>query len=255
MRDREKLLNTIRALMAKTTERGCTEAEMLASIDKAQAMMDAYAVTAEDLQLSKEEGAILRDEQGDPSDPHGIKWRLGNAVGEFCGVEIFRRRKDDGGKFAFVGGRADCDLAEFLLCDHLLEYVHAELYKHLLGCLAPRRERRTVIRNFVMGCTGRISDRMEAACKRSAEARTSNGRELAVIQEQAITAKLKEADIRLRSRSGSLGNFDQAAYEAGQRAGDRATFGRPVEGKAGALRIGKASMGNKVVPISSDEWR
>ena len=241
MRDREKLLMIIRSLLEKTTENGCSEPEMLSSMDRAHAMMDAYSVTEEDLQLSKEEGAILRDEQGDPSDPHGIKWRLGHAVGEFCGVEIFRRHKNNGGKFAFVGGRADCDLAEFLLCDHLLEFVHAELYKHLLGCLAPRSERRTVIHNFVMGCTARISDRMEAVCKRSAKARTSNGRELVVIQKQAITAKLKEADIRLKSCSGYAGNFDQAAFDAGQRAGDRATFGRPVEGKAGALRIGRAS--------------
>ena len=244
MRNREDHIRIARGLYEKTTATSqCEEPEKLAALDKLRAMMDAYSITEEDLQLAKEEGAILRDEQGDPSDPHGIKWQLSHAVGEFCGVEIFRRNRNhpDGadGKFAFVGGRADCDLAEFLLCDNLLEFVHAELYKHLLGCLAPRSERRTIIRNFVIGCTGRISERMEAACKRSAEARTSNGRELVVIQKQAITAKLKEADIHLRSRSGSSGNFDQAAYAAGQRAGDRATFGRPVEGKAGALRIGR----------------
>jgi hypothetical protein len=233
MRDREKLLNTIRALMAKTTERGCTEEEMLASFDKAAALKDAYGVTDEDLQLSRKEGAIFR-EQDDPSDPHGIRWRLGNAVGEFCGVTIFRKQR----KLAFVGGRADCDLAEFLL-DHLQEFVHAELYKHLLGCLAPRSERRTVIRNFVEGCTIRISDRMEAACRRSKAARTSNGRALAVVQSHAITDKLKELGIKLEFRRGYAGNFDQAAFDAGKRAGDSATFGRPVEGKAGALRIGK----------------
>lgn len=240
MRDREKLLKVIRDLLSKTTENGCSEPEMLAALDRAAALKDAYAITDEDLELTKEEGAIFRSES-DPSDPHGIKWRLSNAVGEFCGVEIFKRNrnsKEDAGKLAFVGGRADCDLAEFLLCDHLLEFVHAELYKHLLGCLAPRNERRTVIRNFVMGCTERISERMVALVQRSAEARTSNGRELIVIQKQAITAKLKELDIKIRTCSGSEGLHDQAAYDAGARAGDKATFGRPLEGKAGVLRLG-----------------
>jgi hypothetical protein len=89
-----------------------------------------------------------------------------------------------------------------------------------------------------MGCTGRISERMAALVQRSAEHRTSNGRELIVIQGQAITAKLKELDIKIRTCSGSEGLYDQAAYDAGARAGDKATFGRPLEGKAGVLRLG-----------------
>lgn len=248
MRDREKLLDTIRALLSKTREHGCTEAEELTALDKAKAMMDAYAVTDADLELSKEEGAILCNERADPSDPHGIKWQLSGAVAEFCGVQIFRggkhaknglakRQKDRG--FVFVGARSDCDFAEFLLCDHLRDFVHAELYAHLLGCLAPGRERKTIMRNFVQGCTGRISDRLLAACKRSEKARTSNGRELVVIQQAAIVAKMNEGDIRLHIARDRPGNFDEAAYEAGKLAGNRATFGRPINGPASALRLGR----------------
>jgi hypothetical protein len=58
MMDRNSLLEKIRALMSKTTENGCTEAEALAALDKARALMDAYEVTDEDLQLSKAEAAV-----------------------------------------------------------------------------------------------------------------------------------------------------------------------------------------------------
>jgi len=243
MRNRQTMIETVRALLSKTRENGATEAEELAALDKARAMMDAYTITDDDLQLTKEEGAILRAETDDLGDPHGIKWRLSYAVGKFCGVEIYRNSRNkekDASKFVFVGGRADCDFAEYLLCDHLCDFVQVEIMRHMLGCLAPPRERRTIIRNFVDGITQRVSERLEALMVKSAKARTSKGNELVVIRDQAITDKLKKEGIRLRSScGGGIGNFDAVAYGAGRAAGDRASFGRPVSGGAGVLRLGK----------------
>jgi hypothetical protein len=235
------MLNTVHALLSKTRENGATEAEEMAAFDKARAMMDAYEITDEDLQLTKEEGAILRPETDDLGDPHGIKWRLSHAIGEFCGVQIYRNNRNketSAGKFVFVGGRADCDFAEYLLCDHLCDFVQVEIMRHMLGCLAPPRERRTIIRNFVDGITLRIGERLEALMVKSAKARTPKGNELVVVRDQAIKDKLKAEGIRLRDANcGSQGNFDAAAYGAGRAAGDRATFGRPVS--SGVLRIQK----------------
>ena len=53
--ERESVLNKIRALLAKTMENGCSEAEAMAALGKAQAMKDAYAVTEAELNLTKEE--------------------------------------------------------------------------------------------------------------------------------------------------------------------------------------------------------
>ena len=53
--ERESVLNKIRALLAKTIENGCSEAEAMAALGKAQAMKDAYAVTEAELNLTKEE--------------------------------------------------------------------------------------------------------------------------------------------------------------------------------------------------------
>lgn len=235
MINRSSLYDKIRALLAKTTENGCTEAEMCAALDKAQAMMDAYAVTDEELGLSKEEAAVLHTEPEDATDPHKIKWQLCAGIEQFCGVKIWRNSEVG---FQFCGMKSDVEFAGWLL-DHLTDFVHAELFAHLIGCLAPKSERKHIIRGFVFGCCQRIEARMHELCKRSEVAQTSNGRALVVIKSGAIDAKMKELGIKIRlSRAGcSPGN--DAAREAGSRAGDRATFGRPVTGAAGIRQIGR----------------
>lgn len=97
------MLNKIRALLAKTIENGCSEAEALAALGKAQAMRDAYAVTEAELNLTKEEKAILRREPPGTKDPHRIKWNLIWAVSKFCNCEGWRRRRDKGGASCSAG--------------------------------------------------------------------------------------------------------------------------------------------------------
>ena len=49
MRDPEKIKEQIKSLLSKTVANGCTEAEMLSALAKAQAMMDAYQITDADI--------------------------------------------------------------------------------------------------------------------------------------------------------------------------------------------------------------
>lgn len=237
MADRNAIVEKIKALLAKTTANGATEAEMMAALDKASAMMDAYAITDADVQEAKDEAAMLHADAPDLKDPHNIKWRLSYAAGEFCGVQIFRSRHETGLKC--IGMPSDIQFAMWLL-DSLADFVFAELYAHLIGCLAPPNGRRIIIRSFTEACCAHISDRLLALVQRSKELRTRNGRELVVVKDAAIKAFMKANDIRLRMCSGHApSTFDAAARVAGRAAGDRATFGRPVSGAAGVLRIGK----------------
>lgn len=235
MADRNSIIEKIKALLAKTTENGATEAEMMAALDKAAAMRDAYDISDDELQVAKDEAAMLHADPPDLNDPHKIKWRLSYGVRQFCGVEIYRSRRETGLKC--IGMPSDVQFAMWLL-DNLADFVFAELYAHLIGCLAPKSGRRVIIRSFTAACCDRINDRLLALVERSKAARTSNGRELVVIKDAAIKAFMKEHDIHLRSCCmGSSSNVDAAAQAAGRAAGDRASFGRPVSGAAGALRI------------------
>ena len=70
MADRNSIIEKIKALLAKTTANGATEAEMMSALDKASAMMDAYDITDEELQIAKDEAAMLHADPPDLKDPH-----------------------------------------------------------------------------------------------------------------------------------------------------------------------------------------
>jgi hypothetical protein len=237
MNNREALLDKIRALLAKTVENGCTEAEMLASLAKAKAMRDAYAVTEKELQLAKKEAAILRNEPEDPNDPHNIKWRLAGSVAKFCDCEVWTDTDSRRRSFTFCGMRADTEWAAWLL-DHLTDFVAGELVLHLMTSLAPKSERRDVIKGFVIGATEQISRQLTELSKPPAD-QTSNGRALVAIKSAAIADKMKACGITLRQCYGRSCSYDEGAMAAGRQAGNGASFGRPVSGAAGAPRIGR----------------
>ena len=235
MADRNSIVEKIRALLSKTVENGCTEAEMLAALDRAAAMRDAYDISDEELQLTREEKVALHADPEDASDPHRLRWRLSSGVRVFCGVEIYR---DAGAQsYKYIGQPSDVELARWLL-DTLADFVFGALYEHLIGCLAPRGERRTITRSFVESCCNRINERLIELVERSKQAQTTNGRELVLVKDAAIKAFMKDNGIRLRCcGGGGGGNIDQTAQAAGRAAGDRAAFGCPVSGTAGVLRL------------------
>jgi Protein of unknown function (DUF2786) len=237
MADRDKIIEKIKALLSKTKENGATEHEMMSALDKAAAMMDAYDISAEDVQLTKDEAVTLHADPPDLKDPHGIKWRLTYQVGVFCNVQIYRSSHETGLKC--IGMPSDVQFAMWLL-DTLADFVFGELYGHLIGCCAPKNERRVIIRSFVEACCERINNRIAELVERSKVARTSNGKELVVVKDAAIKTFMKEHDIKIRTCSGyAPSNVDACAAAAGRSAGDRASFGKPISGAGAALRIGK----------------
>jgi hypothetical protein len=235
---RENVIEKIKALLSKTTGVGCTEPEALAALTKARAMMDAHEVTEEELQLTKEEKAILLNEPPDSLDPHHVKFFLMGPVAEFCSCRAWRTSTKEGGKpVSFCGLPSDVDWATWLL-DHLVMFVRERLTDHLVDTLPPRGERRAAIRDFVRGACDRIGDRLNELRTQSERAATSNGRELVVVKHAAVEAKMEECGIRVRGEHpGGCADGESGSFRAGRSAGDRASFGRPVTGTNATLRI------------------
>ena len=259
MRNLEAIKENIKALLSKTVANGCTEAEMFAALAKAQALMDAYEITDGDIREARDEAATKHTEAPGTDDPHSIKWYLSYGVGKFCNVQFFRSRAD-GNVLACIGSKSDADWALWLL-DTLGDHVFDELYKHLVTDLSPPAERRTVKRVFVEACCGRIGERLVELVEQSASARTSNGKELVLVKDAAIAAYMKDNNIHLRMRAcgGGPRNHNEAAHAAGREAGNRASFGRPVSGAPGVLRIGKGAMTDRswddMMADVEKEWR
>ena len=189
MADRNAIIDKIKALLSKTTANGATEAEMFAALDKAAAMQDAYDITDEELQIAKDEAAMMHADPPDLKDPHKIKRRLTYGIAQFCGVQICRSRHETG--FRCIGMPSDVQFAMWLL-DNLADFVFNALYKHLIGCCAPPNERRIILRSFTEACCNRITDRLLELVERSKKARTSNGRELVVVKDAAGNLEVKD---------------------------------------------------------------
>jgi hypothetical protein len=234
--ERDKLLSKIRALLAKTQEAGCTEEEYMTALAKAQAMIAAHVVTDAELALTKEEKAILRGEPPGTPDEHLIKWNLLGGVTKFCGCQSWKRNRSKGGGIVFCGLPADAQFATWLL-DHLADFVKVEIVNHLMDAAPSNQDRRAAIRSFVLGCTERISARLYELCERNEVEATSNSRALVVVKDAAVKAKIKELGLHFRSCGGGSAPSDASSYRAGQAAGGRATFGRPVSGRNATLRL------------------
>ena len=229
-----------KALLAKTRDNSnCTEAEKMSAYAMARALIDAHEITEEDLRETKQEGVIFEEEpEDDRTDPHGIKWRLSRAIARWCGVTVYRRSGAQGLKF--VGLRADVEMAMWSLED-LADQVFQRLIEHMVICLAPPRERRSIKRAFVVGITDRICERLIEQIEQSAANRTSSAKALVVVKQNAIDTALKDRGIKLRTSCTNDRVNDFGAYDRGREVGDRVTFGRPVSGNGAVLQIGKRS--------------
>lgn len=232
---REELLAKIRALLSKTIEAGCTEGEAMLAFQKAKAMMDVHDVSDEELRLTREEKATAHVYE--ERDPHGVKRGLAYAVHKFTGTLGWTYRGE--GKRATCGLPADVEFAEWLL-GMLDAFVKREYVRFAITSASGEdKERRAAMRNFIQGCTVRISERLIELAE-PPKRQTANARALVITKQAAIEKCLENEGIKLgRSRASTFSVRDYAAYEAGKAAGERASFGRPVTGKASVLRLGR----------------
>lgn len=165
-------------------------------------------------------------------DPHGIKWELLGAIAEYCSCRAWRGSEG----YVFCGLKSDADYATWLL-DHLTTFVQGELANYLIGCLAPKGERRRLIRSYVLGTTCSIANLLDAP---KPIPTSSNSRDLIVIRTEAIADKMKKLGIKVRTVHTRRRYVDPDAYDAGIKAGKRANIGRPVAEGATMNRLSGA---------------
>ena len=220
--ERQSILDKIKALLSKTVANGCSEHEALMALTKARAMMDAYEVTPEDLKFTKEQKA--QHHAGVVGDVHRIQSLLARRIAEFTETKAYI---NGNGFVVFVGLRSDTDFAHFLL-NSLRTFVLAELVEYLASNIfsGPRQR---YINGFVSGCTTRINQRLYELVEQSRKKQSSNSTALVVVKQHLIDEAMADMTITKARRGKRKRSAD--AYWAGHAAGDRATFGRPIEEK------------------------
>jgi hypothetical protein len=229
--ERTKVVGRVKALLAKTLENGCTEAETMAAMEKAAEIMAAHDIAEGDLQQQLDEHVVTRHTGN--IDPYKVRWNLCSAVATFTHCREWRQRYDK--TIVLCGLEGDTEFAEWLL-GALGDFVLREIEGHL----AERRRNglpcsRTVSASFMYGMTGRISERLREL---SAQWIPCTGNDVAVSPAARVEAFMKEAGIKVAMSSNYFAP-SQDCYAAGKAAGNRASFVRPIS-SGGSLRIGKA---------------
>lgn len=234
MFSREKIIDKVRALLAKTVANGCSESEAMAALAKARAMMDAYEVTDADLREAGEDKATISGEEAGARDALDIKAGLMQGVAAFCDCRAWMRVE----AVQFAGLRVDVEFARWLL-DTLDAFVRAELARYMMTCLFVGTKRRRIVTGFATGCTDRIRERLYALVGAARRAASKNNRALVVVKTELIERAMADAGIELKDVRGGGLRFEENSYGDGREAGNRASFGRPIEGPAGVMRIGR----------------
>ena len=242
MMDREKIAKIIRALLDKTTENGATEAEAMSSATKARELMDRYNVDRGSVGM-EEEGVYKAFSKRTNYKTLMLKDRMAAAIARFCDCKVWLNKGKDGGVITFFGLKSDADFAVWLL-DSLDGFIRAQALPWIATHKAVvYKQRWEMEKAFVFGAADRISERLsqltrERAAAMAEAARTSTGTSLVVVKMAIVTREFAKLHMRLGRSSGSSARVnDGGAYSSGRAAGDRASFGRPVNGPGSSVKL------------------
>jgi hypothetical protein len=239
--ERDKIARIIRALLEKTTERGATEAEAMTAAAKARELMDRYQIDAGTAGL-EEEGTSRLDVGLSPYRGLGIRNRIAVRVAQFCDCKVWKVSRE--GKLFFFGMASDVEFAGWLIAS-LDGFIRQASLQFLVS--QPKADARTrwvMQKAFIIGATTRISERLEElSASRKSEPLAGDGRSLVVVKGAIVARDFAKLGMRLgggRKFQNRVG--DGGAFYAGQAAGDRASFGRPVSspGGGGIALIGRS---------------
>ena len=160
MEDISSIQRRVRALLAKTEENNCTEAEVLSAMAKAQSLIDQYNLDMHNLDEPDKLGYKVFKMQSAMKYPRGWRGNIGTVLGLNTGVLVyyhtFRKEKDD---YLVICGREETvQTVEHLLL-YLIKYIEKEgaafVRKHGFG-LQQKRE-------FCKGMAMKVCSRITSA--------------------------------------------------------------------------------------------
>lgn len=240
---RDRIAAKVRALLTKTVENGCTEAEAMAATAAAQRLMEEYDLTFKDVEEEVKADRYGVRRLSIQSNPYGD--RIAVAVCAYFGCRVWGDR--DGKSYCVFGSQTDTQMAVQMISLLSLAIMgEAERYMR-----SPGRDRgvhgRSAKASFLAGISRRLNERLrEMKADRDAADRTSRSGStaLVVIRQQVVDDKFRTycRDNGLRLGSGGTRRRtvgSNSAYEAGKAAGSRVDLGGSKIGGGGNARIGR----------------
>jgi hypothetical protein len=221
MTDRDKIAATIRALLAKTVDNGCTEAEAIAAAAKAAQMLERYNLTVDEVQM-RETPFAKHAEQHD--DEVGARlWKVADGIAHMTGARYWTSPPGCRVEISFFGFAHEVEIARYLLdiCARAMRQEERRLNR-VHGLLVPRK-RRMIILPFLDGMSDRLRDRI-----RELKPPAPTGKGLIVLRDALIETAMKEDGIDLKDGRGKASRNFEPSYVDGLIAGDRVALNRGV---------------------------
>ena len=234
----------IRALAARTVERGCSEAEAIAAAAKVGELLEVYGLSMSEVEL-REEACLQRRIAVAGPQRLALRWLL-PALLRFCECRGWTDGRQD---FVLFGLEPDVQMAEYLLrvIEGALVWEEGQ-YRRTPGYLRSRATPQTRLRSFRYGFADRLSTRLDEladartaamAERRAAEGRGSASTALVVAKERKLDEAFRGLGVRVRTTYSSATVRDRGAFRSGAEAGERVGLERPVGAGLGARGIGQ----------------
>jgi hypothetical protein len=226
-----ELTEKLRALMNKTTDRGCTESEALAAAAKVAELMDKYGLSLSQLKL---DSAPDECEEGDVQfngkrKTHPVVMCM-TSIGRYTTTQPWYRR---GGRcvatYTFFGLPTDVKIACWLLeTFHSAMNLSYKIYAitHNGDDSPDFVHGHTVRKSFMQGMGNRLIERLDQLTELRNTPAASNGNgdgnsyQLMVLKEDNLAKALKKKNMNLRTTRLTRGDFSLNAYSAGFVAAD-----------------------------------
>jgi hypothetical protein len=225
MSDREKIAARIRALLAKTVENGCTEAEAIEAARKAADMLARYNLTVDEVQMRRSPFSQHTERH---SDEVGDRlWKAADGIAFLTGARYWTTPPGSQVEITFFGFDHEVDVARYLLeiCARAMRQEHRRL-NAAYALLVPARRRSRVL-PFLDGMADRLRQRI-----RELKPPAPTGTGLVVLHGALIDAAMAERGLRLRDRPARGSRDFESTYHDGLRAGDRVALNRGLRGGA-----------------------
>tara|TARA_B100000745_G_scaffold300550_2_gene255185 strand:+ start:1529 stop:2356 length:828 start_codon:yes stop_codon:yes gene_type:complete len=247
----------IRALAAKTVDRGCTENEANVAMQKVGDLLDQYNLNMTEVLLADEEIIQQRVTDGAGKNTSPIK-HCTVAIARFCDVQVWMARAKakwvelSNGKlekqitepagYVFMGFEPDVMMAVHLyeiiqsaMQTELERFKQTDTYMEANNYVGGRRRASTsFLRGMALTVYNRLDDMKddmnEAEARRNAAELQETGRALVVAKNKLIDQARKDAGIRLVTRHTYERQSNYSAKTAGGAAGQRVNLNRPVGG-------------------------
>jgi hypothetical protein len=224
------MLNRIKALLAKTTENGCTEAEAFAAILKARQLMDEHNVSLSDLQDEP-----LTEQRQRVRNTNRIKRALAQAISQFCECRAWKAAVNTSSSdIVFFGYPQDVQLADWML-ETLAGFVERQRDQYLATLPTVDKFHRN---GFEVAATNRLSERLKELAPKPPITVPIDGKSLMVTKQALITEGLAKKGIRFSQSRARRVNCERDAMDAGRAAGNAATIARPIDASFSPKMLG-----------------